>query len=208
LYLPNYEYKGKGYCHTGYYKGWTNDADHATMDVKKCAAHCSLEPECKYFAVFPGKTCSRYNDGAGSCPKNNNKDHYLYAKKARPWLIHESRISIIWELASTSFTGMWWHRKHGSVSNSFTGFVDESFLGHEYTLNTNAKTHSWPAYHDFNVSPNGPQGHGISGVALSISVKKQCNILGTAELSWTPNWECKVAFLWKHEVAHGSHKCL
>jgi len=78
--LLNYDHMGKGYCPSGYYKGWKADADHATMNAEKCAIHCSKEPECKYFAVKPLHTCSRYNSAAGDCPTNGRQDHELYRK--------------------------------------------------------------------------------------------------------------------------------
>jgi hypothetical protein len=74
---------GKGFCPSGYYKGWGHDADHATMDAEKCAIHCNEEPDCLYFAVKPLGTCSRYNDGAGDCISNNILDHELYKKVGR-----------------------------------------------------------------------------------------------------------------------------
>ena len=88
--LKNYTHMGKGYCPSGYYKGWTDDADHAIMDVEKCAIHCNQEPECLYFAVNPLFTCSRYNSDAGycqhhlsicsTCPSTGNQEHELYRK--------------------------------------------------------------------------------------------------------------------------------
>lgn len=81
LALADFESMGKGYCPNGYYKGWGYDADQNEMDAEKCAKHCKSEPECKYFAVNPKKTCSRYNDQAGECPSNNIQDHDLYKKK-------------------------------------------------------------------------------------------------------------------------------
>ena len=71
---------GKFVCPSGYYKGWTDDADHATMDAEKCAVHCNKEPECLYFAIKPFQTCSRFNSGAGDCPLEENPDHELYKK--------------------------------------------------------------------------------------------------------------------------------
>ena len=78
--LKNYVHMGKGFCPTGYYKGWEEDADHAIMDAEKCAIHCNQEPECLYFAVKPFFTCSRYNSGAGDCPLSGDQDHELYKK--------------------------------------------------------------------------------------------------------------------------------
>jgi hypothetical protein len=86
--LLHYNHKGKGHCFHGFYKGWTQDADHATMDAEKCATHCNEEPECLYFAVRPLKTCSRYNSGAGDCPSNGNQDHELYKKKSGMYTMH------------------------------------------------------------------------------------------------------------------------
>ena len=85
--LKNYTHMGKGYCPSGYYKGWTDDADHAIMDVEKCAIHCNQEPECLYFAVNPLFTCSRYNSDAGDCPLVAEQDHELY-KKIRTYTKH------------------------------------------------------------------------------------------------------------------------
>ena len=78
--LLHYHLMGKGHCVSGYYKGWTNDPDHATMDAEKCAIHCNEEPECMYFAVKPLNTCSRYNSGAGKCPMKDEPHHELYKK--------------------------------------------------------------------------------------------------------------------------------
>ena len=78
--LLNYEHMGTGYCSSGYYKGWEDDADHATMDAEKCAIHCNEEPECLYFAVKPLNTCSRYNSGAGDCTIVSDETHELYKK--------------------------------------------------------------------------------------------------------------------------------
>ena len=85
--LLNYEHMGKGYCPSGYYKGWTDDADHAKMNAEKCAIHCNKEPECLYFAVKLLHTCSRYNSMAGDCPTNGAQDHELY-KKAGTYIVH------------------------------------------------------------------------------------------------------------------------
>ena len=41
--LLNYEHMGKGFCPSGYYKGWDDDADHATMNAEKCAIHHNQE---------------------------------------------------------------------------------------------------------------------------------------------------------------------
>ena len=79
---------GKGYCPSGYYKGWSNDPDHATMDAEKCAIHCNKEPECLYFAVKPLNTCSRYNSGAGDCPMKDESSHYLYKKIGGTYTMH------------------------------------------------------------------------------------------------------------------------
>ena len=85
--LQHYNHMGKGHCDSGYYKGWGNDADQATMDAEKCAVHCNEEPECVYFAVTPKHTCSRYNSGAGDCPSNDNQYHELY-KNIGMYTIH------------------------------------------------------------------------------------------------------------------------
>ena len=91
--LLNYKHKGKGYCRRGYYKGWTQDADHAIMDEEKCAKHCNEEPDCLYFAVKPLVTCSRYNKDAGNCESDkmsstqHELSHELY-KKNRTYNIH------------------------------------------------------------------------------------------------------------------------
>ncbi len=90
--LVHYEHMGIGYCASGYYKGWGNDADHATMDAEKCAVHCNEEPECLYFAVKPLNTCSRYNSGAGDCPMNSAQDHELY-KKIGTYTMHHVQCS-------------------------------------------------------------------------------------------------------------------
>ena len=86
--LQNYEHLGIGHCATGYYKGWTDDADHAIMDAEKCAAHCDKEPECLYFAVNPSNSCSRYNSVAGSCTMISEQNHELYKKKVGKLNIH------------------------------------------------------------------------------------------------------------------------
>ena len=79
---------GKGYCPTGYYRGWDLDADHATMDAEKCAILCNEEPECLYFSVRPFKTCSRYNSGAGDCPIKSKQHHELYKKIGKYTMYH------------------------------------------------------------------------------------------------------------------------
>ena len=86
--LQNYNHMGKGHCDSGYYKGWGNDADQATMDAEKCAVHCNEEPECVYFAVNPLYTCSRYDINAGDCPSNLDVNHELY-KKIGTYTMHQ-----------------------------------------------------------------------------------------------------------------------
>ena len=99
--LLHYEHKGKGYCPSGYYRGWVEDADHATMDAEKCAIHCNEEPECLYFAVKPLNTCSRYTSDAGDCPSNGVQDHELY-KKLGTYTTHYvhrgAQALILWEI--------------------------------------------------------------------------------------------------------------
>ena len=79
--LEHFAHMGKGYCPHGYYRGWADDTDSAVVDAERCAKHCNEEPECLYFAVKPGNTCSRYNSEAGDClAKVAHKDHELYKK--------------------------------------------------------------------------------------------------------------------------------
>ena len=59
------------------------------MDAQKCARHCKNEPHCKYFAVKPKATCSRYNERAGECVVVADQTHDLYKKIGR-YTIHIS----------------------------------------------------------------------------------------------------------------------
>lgn len=72
---------GTGFCDNGFYAGW----DPADATLETCAAKCDAEPECRFFALMPGATCSRFNAAALSCnlPTHTaNKMHTTYKKNA------------------------------------------------------------------------------------------------------------------------------
>lgn len=55
---------GSGHCAAGYYAGWVSAE---AVDASTCAAKCSSEPQCRFFFLIPGSSCSRYNESAGDC---------------------------------------------------------------------------------------------------------------------------------------------
>jgi len=54
---------GKGSCVAGFYAGWVGKD--ATLKI--CRDLCTREPHCRFWAVLPGWTCSRFDAGAGDC---------------------------------------------------------------------------------------------------------------------------------------------
>lgn len=76
--LEDFEKLGPGHCNSGYYAGW-NAAD-ATLE--KCSAKCNSEPECYFFSLNVGVTCSRYTSLAGQCEgRQSQENHITYEKK-------------------------------------------------------------------------------------------------------------------------------
>ncbi|OLP81367.1 hypothetical protein AK812_SmicGene38110 [Symbiodinium microadriaticum] len=74
---------GIGYCSLGYYAGWIP----AESTLQGCKAKCEAESGCRFFALYEGKTCSRYDSRAGDCSQRVTQggqffpeSHVLYAK--------------------------------------------------------------------------------------------------------------------------------
>jgi len=74
---------GTGYCAVGYYAGWIP----AESTLQGCKAKCEAESGCRFFALYEGKTCSRYDSRAGDCSQRVTQggeyfpeSHTLYAK--------------------------------------------------------------------------------------------------------------------------------
>ena len=66
-------------CRYGYYHGWI--ASEATVDA--CTASCLNDPRCKFAALMPGETCSKYDEGAGDCSDRGHDPeapHTLFGK--------------------------------------------------------------------------------------------------------------------------------
>eukprot|EP00931_Biecheleriopsis_adriatica_P033665 TRINITY_DN19527_c0_g1_i1.p1 TRINITY_DN19527_c0_g1~~TRINITY_DN19527_c0_g1_i1.p1 ORF type:complete len:797 (+),score=130.25 TRINITY_DN19527_c0_g1_i1:95-2485(+) len=78
--LPeDFQKLGPGFCKSGYYSGWrAEDA----VDVATCAAKCRSEPQCQFFSLRQGRSCSRYTDAAGDCldRPGGQHDHVSYAR--------------------------------------------------------------------------------------------------------------------------------
>merc|ERR1712051_920724 len=68
------------HCSTGYYRGWGNDPNRHTMTAERCAEICDSEPDCLFFSVMVGQTCSRYNSGANGCKARRGEKHQTYSK--------------------------------------------------------------------------------------------------------------------------------
>ena len=74
---------GVGYCAQGYYAGWQAEDG----NLQACKARCEQEEGCHFFALYDGKTCSRYDARAGDCSQRVTEggqyfpeDHTTYAK--------------------------------------------------------------------------------------------------------------------------------
>jgi hypothetical protein len=70
----------RGFCLSGFYAGW--DAAEATMQA--CIALCASEPQCRFAALRPGLSCSRYDERAGACDEGGDELHMLYGRVVRP----------------------------------------------------------------------------------------------------------------------------
>ena len=62
-----YRFIGQGHCLHGYYAGWGDDDEWWSRRLVRCLGKCTAEPQCRYVAFVPGKSCSRYNQRAGAC---------------------------------------------------------------------------------------------------------------------------------------------
>lgn len=79
----DYELVGHGSCPNGYYAGGVKEI----ANFKTCATKCDSEPDCKYFSLRQGFTCSRYN--AKVCTNREidtaeSAEHVSYKKVAKP----------------------------------------------------------------------------------------------------------------------------
>ena len=68
----------RGFCEQGFYAG--SDPYDATPEL--CHGLCLSEPQCRFVALAPGKTCNRYDARAGECNVTRRRDHLLFRKPA------------------------------------------------------------------------------------------------------------------------------
>ena len=76
---------GMGYCLDGFYKGRAKGNYDGIDSQKSCNDVCLSDYQCKFAALYPNHTCSRYNEAI--CVLNNDPNHITYKKRSSGVLI-------------------------------------------------------------------------------------------------------------------------
>eukprot|EP00931_Biecheleriopsis_adriatica_P062206 TRINITY_DN37463_c0_g2_i2.p1 TRINITY_DN37463_c0_g2~~TRINITY_DN37463_c0_g2_i2.p1 ORF type:complete len:227 (+),score=25.07 TRINITY_DN37463_c0_g2_i2:75-755(+) len=99
-----FEQLGLGFCtDVAPYVTSTSHHDQA-IEISTCAAECELEPQCKFFSLWPGHQCRRFADLPGGCsgrPRGGQHEGGTYIRTSlapvnykyieRPVVAHKGR---------------------------------------------------------------------------------------------------------------------